>query len=207
MTSTGRGTVVRLMKGSLGSADDNARTGPAVVMSRAWPRAEVPARIPLQELRGTSTLQEWLVVRRGAGHDLTWPILVRHFPPGGWAQPLTQQADSAAVTALHRLLETAEPDQIDGDDIRHSPTRDHLTRDSRHLGVSAELVAAGQGPLSKPGRLRRDSFQFPLGSLRRNEVADTAARPTNLWRLDEDVHRSPALRGHRRPAHLQRRDR
>lgn len=48
--------------------------------------------------------QEWLVVRRGAGHDLTWPILVRHLAPGGWVHPLTQQADTAAVTTLHRLL-------------------------------------------------------------------------------------------------------
>ncbi|WP_190145708.1 hypothetical protein [Streptomyces glebosus] len=48
--------------------------------------------------------QEWLVVRRGKGHDLTWPILVRHLAPGGWVHPLTQQADTAAVTALHRLL-------------------------------------------------------------------------------------------------------
>ncbi|WP_217567737.1 hypothetical protein [Streptomyces sp. GbtcB7] len=23
--------------------------------------------------------QEWLVVRRGTGHDLTWPVLVRRF--------------------------------------------------------------------------------------------------------------------------------
>lgn len=48
--------------------------------------------------------QEWLVVRRGTGHDLTWPILVRHLAPGGWVHPLTQQADTAAVTTLHRLL-------------------------------------------------------------------------------------------------------
>ena len=48
--------------------------------------------------------QEWLVVRRGAGHDLAWPILVRHLSPGGWGRPLTQQADTAALTTLHRLL-------------------------------------------------------------------------------------------------------
>lgn len=48
--------------------------------------------------------QEWLVVRRGAGHDLAWPILVRHLASGGWAHPLTQQSDTAAVSALHRLL-------------------------------------------------------------------------------------------------------
>lgn len=31
--------------------------------------------------------QKWLVVRRDAGHDLTWPILVRHLAPGGWNHP------------------------------------------------------------------------------------------------------------------------
>lgn len=48
--------------------------------------------------------QERLVVRRGAGHDLTWPILVRHLAPGGWTHPLTPGGDTTAVTALHRLL-------------------------------------------------------------------------------------------------------
>ncbi|MFG2525610.1 hypothetical protein [Streptomyces sp. NPDC048527] len=48
--------------------------------------------------------QEWLVVRRGTGHDLTWPILVRHLTPGGWVHPLTRQSGTAAVTALHRFL-------------------------------------------------------------------------------------------------------
>ncbi|MCA1221896.1 TniQ family protein [Streptomyces sp. 8L] len=47
---------------------------------------------------------EWLVIRRGTGHDLTWPILVRHLAPGGWIHPLTQQADLRAVTTLHQLL-------------------------------------------------------------------------------------------------------
>lgn len=48
--------------------------------------------------------QEWLVVRLGQGHDLTWPLLVRHLAPGGWSHPLTKQADAAAVNTLHRLL-------------------------------------------------------------------------------------------------------
>ncbi|MFB0633496.1 hypothetical protein [Streptomyces sp. AB3(2024)] len=48
--------------------------------------------------------QEWLVVRLGRGHDLTWPLLVRHLTPGGWTHPLTKQADAAAVITLHRLL-------------------------------------------------------------------------------------------------------
>ncbi|WP_127357131.1 hypothetical protein [Actinacidiphila soli] len=48
--------------------------------------------------------QEWLVVRLGRGHDLTWPLLVRHLAPGGWTHPLTKQADAAAVITLHRLL-------------------------------------------------------------------------------------------------------
>jgi hypothetical protein len=48
--------------------------------------------------------QEWLVVRLGQGHDLTWPLLVRHLTPEGWTHPLTKQADAAAVITLHRLL-------------------------------------------------------------------------------------------------------
>ncbi|MFJ2955371.1 hypothetical protein [Streptomyces sp. NPDC087270] len=48
--------------------------------------------------------QEWLVVRLGRGHDLAWPLLVRHLTPGGWTHPLTKQADAAAVITLHRLL-------------------------------------------------------------------------------------------------------
>jgi hypothetical protein len=48
--------------------------------------------------------QEWLVVRHGTGHNLTWPILVRHLAPGGWVHPLTQPTDTAAVTTLHQLL-------------------------------------------------------------------------------------------------------
>ncbi|MFE4756748.1 hypothetical protein ACFRIB_42265 [Streptomyces mirabilis] len=48
--------------------------------------------------------EEWLVVRLGQGHDLAWPLLVRHLAPGGWTHPLTKQADAAAVITLHRLL-------------------------------------------------------------------------------------------------------
>ncbi|WP_406510588.1 TniQ family protein [Streptomyces sp. NBC_00212] len=48
--------------------------------------------------------QEWLVVRLGKGHDLTWPVLVRHLAPGGWVHPLSAPADTAAVTTLHRLI-------------------------------------------------------------------------------------------------------
>lgn len=48
--------------------------------------------------------QEWLVVRLGKGHDLTWPVLVRHLAPGGWVHPLSAPADTAAVTTLHQLL-------------------------------------------------------------------------------------------------------
>jgi hypothetical protein len=48
--------------------------------------------------------QEWLVVRLGKGHDLTWPVLVRHLTPGGWVHPLSAQADTAAVVTLHRLV-------------------------------------------------------------------------------------------------------
>jgi hypothetical protein len=48
--------------------------------------------------------QEWLVVQLGQGHDLTWPLLVRHLAPGGWTHPLTKQADATAVITLYRLL-------------------------------------------------------------------------------------------------------
>ncbi|MFP1624188.1 hypothetical protein ACLB9X_03005 [Streptomyces sp. 5K101] len=48
--------------------------------------------------------QEWLVVRLGRGHDLTWPVLVRHLAPSGWTHPLTSQADAEALTTLYRLL-------------------------------------------------------------------------------------------------------
>ncbi|MEL5958886.1 hypothetical protein AADR41_29685 [Streptomyces sp. CLV115] len=48
--------------------------------------------------------QEWLVVRLGRGHGLTWPFLVRHLAPGGWIHLLTKHADAAAVITLHRLL-------------------------------------------------------------------------------------------------------
>ncbi|MCX5497935.1 TniQ family protein [Streptomyces sp. NBC_00053] len=51
-----------------------------------------------------SGFQEWLVVRLGRGHDLTWPVLIRHLTPGGWVHPLTAQADTEAVITLHRLL-------------------------------------------------------------------------------------------------------
>ncbi|MET9093480.1 hypothetical protein ABZX72_15460 [Streptomyces cyaneofuscatus] len=48
--------------------------------------------------------QEWLVVRLGKGHDLTWPILVRHLTPGGWTYPLSAQTDVVAVTTLYQLI-------------------------------------------------------------------------------------------------------
>ncbi|WP_020557360.1 hypothetical protein [Embleya scabrispora] len=48
--------------------------------------------------------QEWLVVRLGRGHELTWLVLVRHLAPGGWVHPLTPRADTDAVVALHLLL-------------------------------------------------------------------------------------------------------
>jgi hypothetical protein len=48
--------------------------------------------------------QEWLVVRLGKGHDLTWPVLVRHLTPGDWTHPLSAQTDVAAVTTLYRLI-------------------------------------------------------------------------------------------------------
>lgn len=48
--------------------------------------------------------QEWLVVRLGKGHDLTWPVLIRHLAPGGWVHPLSAQADAEAVTTLHQLI-------------------------------------------------------------------------------------------------------
>ncbi|MFM9629810.1 MULTISPECIES: hypothetical protein [Streptomyces] len=48
--------------------------------------------------------QEWLVVLLGRGHDLTWPVLVRHLAPGGWIHPQTDRSDSEAVTTLYRLL-------------------------------------------------------------------------------------------------------
>ncbi|MGW7343099.1 hypothetical protein [Streptomyces sp. NPDC054854] len=36
--------------------------------------------------------QEWLVVRLGKGHDLTWPVLVRHLAPGaGFTRSTHQQ--------------------------------------------------------------------------------------------------------------------
>lgn len=48
--------------------------------------------------------QEWLVVRLNRGHDLTWPVLVRHLTPSGWIHPLTPQADGEAIATLYRLL-------------------------------------------------------------------------------------------------------
>ncbi|GAU70631.1 hypothetical protein SSP35_21_00250 [Streptomyces sp. NBRC 110611] len=40
----------------------------------------------------------------GKGLDLTWPVLVRHLTPGGWAHPLSEQTDVAAATTFYRLL-------------------------------------------------------------------------------------------------------
>jgi len=48
--------------------------------------------------------QQWLVVRLGEGHDLTWPVLVRHLAPTGWTHPLTPAADADAVATLFQLL-------------------------------------------------------------------------------------------------------
>lgn len=48
--------------------------------------------------------QEWLVIRLDHGHDLTWPVLIRHLAPGGWIHPLTPHAEAEAVTTLYRLL-------------------------------------------------------------------------------------------------------
>jgi hypothetical protein len=48
--------------------------------------------------------KEWLVVRLGKGHDLAWPILVRHLTITGWIHPLTPQSDAEAVTTLFQLL-------------------------------------------------------------------------------------------------------
>jgi len=48
--------------------------------------------------------QEWLVVLLGKGHDLTWPVLIRHLAPGGWTHPLTPTADTEAVATLFQLL-------------------------------------------------------------------------------------------------------
>ncbi|TKA10942.1 TniQ family protein [Actinacidiphila oryziradicis] len=48
--------------------------------------------------------QEWLVVRLGRGHDMTWAALVRHLAPGGWIHPLTPRAETDAVITLYRLL-------------------------------------------------------------------------------------------------------
>ncbi|OPC76773.1 hypothetical protein B4N89_45695 [Embleya scabrispora] len=47
---------------------------------------------------------EWLVTRLGKGHDLTWPVLVRHLTPAGWVHPLTPHADIEAVATLFQLL-------------------------------------------------------------------------------------------------------
>jgi hypothetical protein len=48
--------------------------------------------------------QEWLVVRLDRGHDLTWPVLIRHLTPGGWVHPLTPEADTKSVITLYQSL-------------------------------------------------------------------------------------------------------
>ena len=100
--------------------------------------------------------QEWLVVRLGKGHDLTWPVLVRHLTPGGWAHPLSAQADTAAVTTLHRLIGEFFTTREQPDGLARI-FRDYqswaVTQDWYHLEeakdgsdrLTSNSVAAGQG--------------------------------------------------------------
>ncbi|MEF3115206.1 TniQ family protein [Streptomyces chrestomyceticus] len=101
---------------------------------------------------------EWLVVRLGSGHDLPWPILVRHLAPGGWVQSPTPESDTLAVTALHQLLneyldQREHPDCLAKIFRSHqawlatqswyrdeSPDADHINRDGHSRTAAADQI-------------------------------------------------------------------
>ncbi|WP_189316887.1 hypothetical protein [Streptomyces brasiliensis] len=92
--------------------------------------------------------QEWLVVRLGKGHDLTWPVLVRHLAPGGWSHPLSTQADAAAVTALYQLIgefftTREQPDGLAR--IFRTYQTWAITQDWYHLEDPAKLPGSREG--------------------------------------------------------------
>ncbi|MFJ9822649.1 hypothetical protein ACIRU3_47250 [Streptomyces sp. NPDC101151] len=87
--------------------------------------------------------QEWLVVRLGKGHDLTWPVLVRHLTPGGWTHPLSAHTDVAAVTTLYQLIGEFFTAREQPDGLARI-FRDYqswaITQDWYHLAEAADQV-------------------------------------------------------------------